>query len=426
MLADPLSSSSSADFNIIDQAFAAAFDTNNTSATSPIVAQVASRIAGESASQLPPTSPSAETTSSGSSRIKFRSYNGPLLPEIETPSSHADLFYLAFGNGGSSSRQSLTGNAVLKRRERAEDDQKEREQKASDRADRDERRKQAYDDQFERPVNDDSTTGSQTESVTESSAASVTDSRNENTMDEVDKSSMAAEERAREKAQAEEKKRKRREAREKRKANRSPEQIIPAAVIMPITGVTILTKDGRALTNDPKDAGAIHGDSGLPPYLKAKKRAKSSLSSGSASSAQGSKIRNTGKVLRPQGSFTTARHPNMTIQADAIRAKALTSDDRFDKINLDQLQTAADAGDQIAEAHLRQRMRRQRTLEETGQLVLPADLPQNAPQSRRKSSVVSPGSRRRSSADSQLPEISRQTTAPVMQSIPEDSASNAR
>jgi hypothetical protein len=116
----------------------------------------------------------------------------------------------------------------------------------------------------------------------------------------------------------------------------------------------------------------------------------------------------------------------MTIQADAIRAKALFSDDRFDTIDNDQLQAAADAGDQIAESHLRERNRRVRTLQDNGQLVLPADLPQNAPPMRRRSTVASPGSRRRSSGESQATESSRQTSAPSMQSIPENASTNSQ
>lgn len=315
----------------------------------------------------------------------------------------------------------MTGHTVQKKRERAADDKAEREQKATDRAEREERRKAPHDDTFERPANDDSTTGSQTESVTESSAASISESRND--PDDMEEST-----KVKEKEQAEERRRLRREARAKRKAeNRSPEQIIPAAVIMPLTGITILTKDGRAISNDPKDAGVMaiqSGESRSQPAVKIKNRSKSSLSSGS--SGTGRKIQNMGNVLRPQGSFTTARHPNMTIQADAIRAKALFSDDRFDTIDNDQLQAAADAGDQIAEAHLQERNRRVRTLQDNGQLVLPADLPQNAPPIRRRSTVASPGSRRRSSAESQAAESSRQTSAPLMQSIPEDAPSNPR
>lgn len=306
---------------------------------------------------------------------------------------------------------------MQKQRERVEDDKVELEQKATDLVERDERRKTPYNDNFEHRVQDDSTAGSQTDSVTEGSAASASDSENE-------QEDMGEFQNAIGKEQAEEKKQKRREAREKRKEdNRFPEPMVPAAVIMPLTGMTILTKDGRAISNDPKNPQV--GESGLQPFAKARIHAKSSLSSESISFSKAPKIQNMGNVLRPQGSFTTARHPNMTIQTDAIRAKALSSDGRFDTIDYDQLQAAADAGDQIAESHLRLRSRRVEQSQVSGQLILPADLPQNAPPIRRRSTVASPGSRRRSSADS-LPEPSRRPSAPVMQSIPEGAPSNAQ
>jgi hypothetical protein len=282
-----------------------------------------------------------------------------------------------------------------------------------------ERRKQIRNDQFERSVNDDSTTESQAGSQTEGSSISCSEYKSG--MQDVTEESVA---------QAEERRRKRREAKKKRedKDSPSPEPIIPAAVIMPITGMTIFTKDGRAITNDPKDPSVLASQRSELDVQSSKrpKQKRPSLSSGSRSSTQAPKVRNGGSVLAPQGSFTTARHPNMTIQADAIRAKALLTDDRFDTINFDQLQAAADAGDQIAEAHLRQRSRRERLGQVKENVIIPADLPQNAPPVRRRNTIGTVGSRRRSSAEPSVTDAPRKPSAPLMQTIPEDAPSHPR
>ncbi|KAI5454099.1 hypothetical protein NCC49_005089 [Naganishia albida] len=402
---------SDSDFNIIEQAFQAAIAASNPGLPGVVHLDLTADPNSHPPADRPPQSPSTETVSSrssGASRHRFRSYNGPALPEIETPSSHADLFYLAFGNGGSSSRQSLTGKTVKKKRERAEEDKAEREQRALEKAEKEERRKQPHDDNFERSVNDDSTTESQTESVTESAHTSST--MEQSNMQE-SKENIAE--------LAEERRRKRREAKKKDRKDgnsSSPEPIVPAAVILPITGMTILTKDGRPLTNDPKDSTAIalqraepDGSSFQQSHAK-----RPSLSSGSRSTTKTPKVRNVGGVLKPQGSFTTARRPNMTIDADAIRAKALASDDRFDTINIDQLQAAADAGDQIAEAHLRQRNRWQQLRQDQGALVIPSDREPNAPPVRRRNTVATASSRRRSSTQAER-EVSKDIQTQVEQ-----------
>jgi hypothetical protein len=311
----------------------------------------------------------------------------------------------------------LTGKTVQKKRERAAEDKVERDQIAIEKAEKVERRKQPHDDNFERSVNDDSTTESQTDSVTESAGTSPPLSRSD-----------TREFKEKEEGLSEERRRKRRTAKKRRGSGNSssPEPIIPAAVIMPITGMTILTKDGRPLTNDPKDPSILaiqraelEVSSAQTPNPK-----RSSVSSGSRSSAKTPKVRNLGNVLRPQGSFTTARRPNMTIDADAIRAKALVSDDRFDTINFDQLQAAADAGDQIAEDHLRQRGKRDRLSNVQEMVVVPADLKHNAPAVRRRNTVATATSRRRSSIEPIVLDPSRKPSAPLMQSIPEDATAH--
>lgn len=410
-----------ADFNIIEQAFRAAIDSNNPG-TSGVVHLELSAAARSTGVTNPPQSPSGETVSSRSSdvsRHRFRSYNGPSLPEIETPSSHADLFYLAFGNGGSSSRQSLTGKTVQKKRERAAEDKVERDQIAVDKAEKVERRKQRHDNdddvdnklQFERAVNDDSdtTTERQTESAGTSPPGSKSDMREFN--QDVDG--------------ADERRRKRREAKKRENGDSSPEPIISAGVIMPITGMTIFTKDGRAVSKDYRDPTlpAIHRAEIESPLLQTTNPKRPSLS-GSRSSTKTPKVSNSDNVLRPQGSFTTARRPNMTIGADAVRAQALVSDDRFDTINFDQLQAAADAGDQIAEDHLRQRSKRDRWRNVQDMVVVPADLEQNAPPVRRRNTISTATSRRRSSVEPIVLDPSRKPSAPLMQSIPEDATAH--
>ncbi|KAJ9108088.1 hypothetical protein QFC19_002553 [Naganishia cerealis] len=398
--------------NIIEQAFTAAIDSNSAVA-------VSGGAPYGSESHPHPTSPSATTISSASSagsRHRFRSYNGPVLPEIQASTTHAELFYLAFGNGGSSSRQSLIGHTVQKKLERAENDKADRELRATDKAERDERRKHPYNDDFERPVNDDSTTESQSESVTET----VESSPMSEPVDKVSKEDEIGE--------AKERRRKRREAKESRREAKtpSPEPIISAAVIMPLTGMTILTKDGDAITNEPETPSTAtinRLNSGLSRNSQASVHAQSTASPRS-NVHHGPKIQNSGDTLRPHGTFTTARHPTMAIHADAIRARALISDERFDTINTDQLRAAADAGDQIAEEHLRQRERRSRLLASQG--IPPADSKQAEPPSRRRTGITDGGPRRKSSVESAISNSSRKPASPVMQTIQENGAANVK
>lgn len=399
------------DLNIIEQAFTAAITTTEPGREEVVEGAIVLPI--NTADQSEPTSPSAATVSSVSStasRRQFTSYKGPSIPEVQASSTHAELFYLAFGNGGSSSRQSLTGSTVQKKRERAENDKADKELRATEKAERKERRQQPYNDDFEPPVTADPTTESQSESVTEGYGTSVDNSV---TSDHAEMETMSRDEAA---ADAEERKRIRRESRAKRreKQSRSPEPIISAAVIMPVTGKVILTKDGQLLSNDPEAQPATSQKLNTDMPV-------SETSSGSF--VRGPKVQNTGETLRPHGTFTTARHPSMTIHTDAIRARALVTDERFDTINSDQLQAAADAGDQIAEAHLRQRQRRSRLL--TSQELIPADA-MKAERPLRKRHVKSEGSARRksSSTDSAISTPPRKLTSPVMQTIQEDGVVN--
>ncbi|KAJ9120804.1 hypothetical protein QFC22_002738 [Naganishia vaughanmartiniae] len=404
------------DLNIIEQTFAAAITSTTESVPIQEVVVEGAIEAGpfnDIASHTRPTSPSAVTVSSATSagsRRQFTSYGDPSLPEIQASTTHTELFYLAFGNGGSSSRQSLTGSTVQKKRERAENHKADRDLRAAEKLEREERRKQPYNNNFERPADDDTTTESQSESVTEGCGTSANDSAIPEHAETV---TMSKDEGA---AKPEERTRTPREARVKRRAqqSQSPEPIIFAAVIPPITGITILAKDGRVISNEP-DWHPTNGQAS------AANKPVSEKSSGPPVH-HGPKIQNVGDTLRPHGTFTTARHPTMTIHTDAIRARALVTDERFDTINTSQLQAAANAGDQIAEAHLHQRERRSRLV--TSQEPIPADAMQAERPLRRRPASVEADSRRKSFAASPTASTPRKPASPVMQTIHEDGTAN--
>ncbi|KAJ9105282.1 hypothetical protein QFC21_001650 [Naganishia friedmannii] len=402
--------SATLDVNIIEQAFTAGIVSTDSGRKVVAEGGITSNILNNIVGYPRPASPSAATVSSVStagSRRQFSSYKGSSLPEIQATTTHTELFYLAFGNGGSSSRQSLTGRTVQKKRERAENDKAHRDLRAADKLEKEERRKQPYNDKFERPANDDTTTESQSESVSEGYGSSVEDSGTLNRVKTMSNDNGGTED-------DEERRRIRQEACAKRRARqpRSPEQIVSAAVIMPVTGMIVL-KDGGAISNEAESRTATAQKSGTAPPVSEK-------SSGS-SVRHGPKVQNSGQTLHPHGTFTTARHPSMTVHADAIRARALVTDERFDTINTDQLQAAADAGDQIAEAHLHQRQRRSRMV--TSQEKLPADaMPAERPL-RNRPPAIEGVSRRKSSVASPTSLIPRKPT-PVLQTIQEGGAVN--
>lgn len=114
-----------------------------------------------------------------------------------------------------------------------------------------------------------------------------------------------------------------------------------------------------------------------------------------------------GGFLRRHGTFTSARAPLMAIRGDLLPDDPLASDHRFDTIDADQLRSAAEAGDQLAEAHLQARTRRgRRQIERPLPAIEPPPVPPTTP-SRKGLDVV------------------RRQSQPLMAPIPEHSRSDA-
>lgn len=120
-------------------------------------------------------------------------------------------------------------------------------------------------------------------------------------------------------------------------------------------------------------------------------------------------IHNAG-FLRRHGTFTSARAPLMALRGDGAAHDPLASDHRFDTIDADQLRSAAEAGDQLAEAHLHARTRRgPRRIEQSPPAIEPAP-------SKAAAIMAPPPTPSRKSTD-----VVRRQSAPLMASIPEHS-----
>jgi hypothetical protein len=323
-----------------------------------------------------PVSPSTVTTSASSpssrSTMRFRSYKGSNLPELDHGNSRAELFYLAFGDGGANSREAFNSGKTRKQRRfstsnATRDASPEVITYASDSQQVDAPAKiegstantiwspsptgnlpipppnQPSRRRSTSTTDSDGTTANvsefdveelplvlkadlaaaakgdemadvsptEIEDKTTSSSGSSSDARQEQTKSKSSKSSAVW-----------------------RRRPVSREEIHPA-VILPVRELQVTAVDrSQPLT---------------PPATVV-----SSASSGSNSSHP--RIQNAGR-LRPHGTFTTARQPSTQLHDKKSRpvAAALLADERFITISEGQLEAAAFAGDQIAETHLRQR-----------------------------------------------------------------------
>ncbi len=327
----------------------------------------------------PPSSPDATSSSKSSDRPRFRTYHGPLLPEIESGTNSAiffDPFAHAFGNGGMDSRNSLTRTKSRNdaARKEAHDARKLAGKQEADAR----RRSRGLEPGALSPV-----------------LAIASSSDRPHRADGHDDS------------------------------HRRPSIGSSGSGRTPIRRDSSSEKDLPISSDTATGSSASDGDTDTPTFdlqnepdrstpAQALVTAEEPTSPSPQRSlfqptfAAGPRIRNDNS-LRPHGTFTSARQPKMGARSDQPPAVLARTDDRFDIIRTEQLATAAAAGDQIAEAHLRSRKHAARSIE---------DGSYSSPSTSSRSSFHKTSSRARSSVRKEIESV--KASVHPMRVIPED------